>query len=91
MKSSLTQGEILCIINTCVFVCTIIKEVRYMGRYIAKRVLLAILTIFIICAITFFLMHAIPGGPFNREKALSEATIQALRITDLRKEMERQR
>ena len=49
-----------------------------MGRYIAKRVLLAILTIFIICAITFFLMHAIPGGPFSSEKALSEATIKAL-------------
>lgn len=49
-----------------------------MGRYIAKRILLAILTIFIICAITFFLMHAIPGGPFSSEKALSEATIKAL-------------
>jgi len=34
--------------------------------------------LFIICAITFFTMHAIPGGPFNREKALSEATIAAL-------------
>jgi len=41
-------------------------------------VLLAILTVFIICAITFFLMHAVPGGPFNREKALSQATIDAL-------------
>ena len=49
-----------------------------MGRYIAKRIMLAILTIFIICAITFFLMHAIPGGPFSSEKALSEATIKAL-------------
>jgi len=49
-----------------------------MGRYVVKRVLLAFLTIFIICAITFFLMHAVPGGPFNREKALSEATIAAL-------------
>ncbi len=49
-----------------------------MVRYVIKRILLAVLTIFIICAITFFLMHAIPGGPFNREKALSEATIQAL-------------
>jgi oligopeptide transport system permease protein len=37
-----------------------------------------VLTVFIICAITFFLMHAVPGGPFNREKALSEATIAAL-------------
>ena len=49
-----------------------------MTRYIIKRILLAILTIFIICAITFFTMHAVPGGPFNREKALSEATINAL-------------
>jgi len=49
-----------------------------MGKYVVKRIILAILTVFVICAITFFLMHAIPGGPFNREKALSEATIQAL-------------
>ena len=49
-----------------------------MGRYVVKRILLAILTIFIICALTFFLMHAIPGGPFSSEKALSEATIKAL-------------
>jgi oligopeptide transport system permease protein len=48
------------------------------AKYIVKRVLLAILTVFIICAITFFTMHAVPGGPFNREKALSEATIAAL-------------
>ena len=49
-----------------------------MGKYVVKRILLAALTVFIICAITFFLMHAVPGGPFNREKALSEATIAAL-------------
>ena len=49
-----------------------------MARYIIKRILLAILTILIICAITFFAMHAIPGGPFNREKALSPSTIAAL-------------
>ncbi|MBQ5992304.1 MAG: ABC transporter permease [Clostridia bacterium] len=49
-----------------------------MGKYIVKRILLAILTVFIICLITFFLMHAVPGGPFNKEKALSQATIEAL-------------
>ena len=42
-----------------------------MTRYIVKRVLLAIVSVFIICAITFFAMNAIPGGPFNSEKALS--------------------
>lgn len=49
-----------------------------MGKYVVKRLILAVLTVLIICAITFFAMHAIPGGPFNREKALSEATIKAL-------------
>ena len=47
-------------------------------KYIIKRILLAIVTIFVICAITFFTMHAVPGGPFNSEKALSEATVAAL-------------
>lgn len=40
-------------------------------RYVVKRVLLAMLTLFIIITLTFFLMHAVPGGPFNKEKALS--------------------
>ena len=47
-------------------------------KYILKRIILAVVTIVIICAITFFVMHAVPGGPFNREKALSQATIDAL-------------
>ena len=41
------------------------------GRYVCKRILLALLTIFIIAAITFFAMNAIPGGPFASEKAPS--------------------
>ena len=49
-----------------------------MLKYIIKRVILAIVTVLLICIITFFLMNAVPGGPFNREKALSEATVQAL-------------
>ncbi len=49
-----------------------------MARYIIKRILLAILTVFIICAITFFTMNAVPGGPFNSEKALDASTIAAL-------------
>ncbi len=49
-----------------------------MVKYTIKRILLAIVTIFIICVITFFTMHAIPGGPFNSEKALDKATVQAL-------------
>lgn len=42
-----------------------------MAKYVVKRILLAIVTVFIICAITFFGMNAIPGGPFDSEKAPS--------------------
>lgn len=42
-----------------------------MGKYITKRVLLAIATVLIVCGITFFSMNAIPGGPFDGEKAIS--------------------
>ncbi len=48
-----------------------------MTRYVVKRVLLAIVTIFVISVITFFAMEAIPGGPFNSEKA-SSAEVQAV-------------
>ena len=40
-----------------------------MAKYVGKRILLAVVTVFIICAITFFSMNAIPGGPFDKEKA----------------------
>ena len=49
-----------------------------MLKYTIKRIALAIVTIFIICVITFFTMNAIPGGPFNSEKALDKATVAAL-------------
>lgn len=42
-----------------------------MLAYIVKRVLLSIVTIFLIITITFFAMHAIPGGPFLSEKPVS--------------------
>ena len=49
-----------------------------MAKYIIKRILLALVTMFLICFITFFAMNAIPGGPFNGEKAKSEAVMQVL-------------
>lgn len=42
-----------------------------MTKYLIKRVLLAIVSVFIVSAITFFAMETIPGGPFNKEKATS--------------------
>ena len=41
--------------------------------YIGKRLLLAVLTIWVVITVTFFVMHAVPGDPFTSEKALPEA------------------
>ncbi len=49
-----------------------------MWQYFLKRSLLAVVTVFVVIAITFFAMNAIPGGPFDSEKASDPATIKAL-------------
>lgn len=49
-----------------------------MGKYIIRRLISMIITLVFVASITFFLMHAVPGGPFQSEKALPEAVIQAL-------------
>ena len=49
-----------------------------MGKYIVKRIALALLTIFIVATLTFFLMNAVPGGPFVAEKSISAQAIAAL-------------
>ena len=41
--------------------------------YIAKRILLAIATVWLVITVTFFITRAVPGGPFLGEKAISEA------------------
>ena len=46
--------------------------------YILKRIAMAILTIWIVITVTFFVMHAVPGGPFLSEKAITEAAQKAL-------------
>lgn len=46
--------------------------------YILKRLLLAIVTVWIVITITFFVMRAVPGGPFLGEKAITEAAMEAL-------------
>lgn len=38
--------------------------------YIIKRFFISLFTIFIIFTLTFFLMHSLPGGPFDGEKNL---------------------
>ena len=46
--------------------------------YILKRILLAILTVWVVITVTFFVMRMVPGGPFLGEKAISPAATEAL-------------
>jgi len=49
-----------------------------MLKYIAKRIGLAIVTIWAVATLTFFLMNMVPGGPFLSEKAVSPQALAAL-------------
>lgn len=46
--------------------------------YIIKRIILAIITVWIVITITFFVMQAVPGDPFASEKALTAEAQAAL-------------
>ena len=49
-----------------------------MGKYFAKRLGMALVTIFLVTCVTFLLMNAVPGSPWLSEKTQSEATLAAL-------------
>ena len=49
-----------------------------MGKYLVKRVLMMLLTLFLIALLTFVLMHAVPGGPFTGDKQVSKQVLEAL-------------
>ncbi len=46
--------------------------------YILKRLLLAVVTVWLVITVTFFVMHAVPGGPFVGEKAVTESVRKAM-------------
>ena len=41
-----------------------------MLRLVTKRLLVMLLTLFVILCVTFLIMHAIPGGPYSAGKRL---------------------
>lgn len=49
-----------------------------MLKFAGKRVGMMIISLFIIILITFIMMHAVPGGPFTRERELPEKVEKAL-------------
>ncbi|SCL87849.1 ABC transporter permease [Sporanaerobacter sp. PP17-6a] len=51
-----------------------------MLRYTVKRTLMAILTLWVIITITFFLMHSIPGDPFTDQKKIPAEIMEKLKM-----------
>jgi len=49
-----------------------------MGRYVVRRFLWMLVVLFFVSLITFAMEHAVPGGPFDREKKLPEEIIKNL-------------
>lgn len=49
-----------------------------MAQHFTRSFLGMLVVIFVVSVITFFLMHAIPGGPFAREKKLPEVVLENL-------------
>lgn len=49
-----------------------------MFKYVMKRIFYAVITLLVLVALTFFMMHLLPGDPFIGEKAIPETTLQAL-------------
>ncbi len=49
-----------------------------MARYFIGRFLWIIPVLFVVSTLTFLLMHAVPGGPWAREKALPAPTVERL-------------
>ncbi len=49
-----------------------------MARYIFKRFISAVITIWFIMTLTFVMMHSIPGNPFSSERAMDETVKKAI-------------
>ena len=49
-----------------------------MFRYIIKRLFGAVITVFMVITITFFLVHLTPGDPFSSERAINAEALKSL-------------
>lgn len=49
-----------------------------MARYLAKKGIIIICSLFIVISLTFYLLHAIPGDPFTQDQAIPEEILEAL-------------
>ena len=50
-----------------------------MKQFVLKRILISIVTMWVIITVTFFMMHSIPGDPFAKEGKMPVQVYEALR------------
>ena len=50
----------------------------HIRKYIFRRVVSSLLTLFVVITITFFMMRAIPGGPFTNERAIPDFGLEKM-------------
>ena len=50
----------------------------HIRRYILRRIVSSLLTLFVVITLTFFMMHMIPGGPFTDEKAIPSFVLERM-------------
>ena len=46
-----------------------------MARYVIKRLVYSVLTLFVLITLVFFMMRLLPGDPFLGEKAISATAL----------------
>lgn len=49
-----------------------------MTRFIIKKILILLFSLYVVATLTFALMHIIPGDPFTEEKAVPEEILKAM-------------
>ena len=49
-----------------------------MLKYILQRIVTSLITLFVVITLTFFLMRAIPGGPFTDEKVIPQPIMEKI-------------
>ena len=49
-----------------------------MVKFIIRRLVWMLLVLFLVSVVTFSLMHAVPGGPFDRERPIPKQTLELL-------------
>jgi ABC-type dipeptide/oligopeptide/nickel transport system permease component len=60
------------------WVCSRLGRNKAMAQFIVRRIFWMLVVLLAVSAITFMLMHAVPGGPFDKEKPVPPSVLENL-------------